>query len=778
MKYNTMNNKRYIIALIWSLVCLSNLYGQKISGIVIDEQNQPMEFVNVVLYSLPDSVLIMGTITNEAGEFSFNSNREENTTFLKFSSIGYESLSVSTLSESMQVVLKADALVLGEVVVKGYLPKIQLKNDALVAVVRKSVLSKAGTGNDVLKRLPMLSGDNGKFSVFGKGEAKIFINNREMRDMSELDNLNSANIKDVEIVSNPGARYDASVKAVIRINTIHETGDGFSFDVRSSNYQSQNTDLREQLNINYRKEGWDLFGTFSYNHDEGIQESNLLQKTFVDTLWTQHNTLFVKTKDEILKGVVGINRDISQKHYIGIKYSLSLFPESKWLLETNSRILADDLFYDNWNSNETKNVLNKPAHRVNTYYYGTLGKLKIDFNADFFINKESSESVVVENAQEHQNRVVTSLSDVNNRLIASKLIFTYPTKGGDFSLGTEFTNTDRDDKYRNKENIVSSSNTTIKEQNNSFFAEYAHTFTFGQFNAGLRYENVHTKYNSDGKDINEQSRKSNQFFPGLSFNTRLKNINMQLSYTAKTERPTYRQLSGNVFYMNQLSLQTGNPFLKSSTVHDVTLVGSWRFLQMIISYKNEYNAIIFWTEQMQEDPKISVVSYRNLEKLPSLRTFITASPTFGIWSPQVSAGFIKQWLTIISNNKPITLNKLRPVASLNNSFTLPKGFLLTFDTRFEGKGDYQNVYLSENAFVVNIGLTKSFLDERIRVELKGHDIFKGRKEGNLLYNEQMELYQFNRYDSRKVELTLRYKFNSAKSKYKGSGAGNNEINRF
>ncbi|MDR1557902.1 MAG: outer membrane beta-barrel family protein, partial [Tannerellaceae bacterium] len=87
-------------------------------------------------------------------------------------------------------------------------------------------------------------------------------------------------------------------------------------------------------------------------------------------------------------------------------------------------------------------------------------------------------------------------------------------------------------------------------------------------------------------------------------------------------------------------------------------------------------------------------------------------------------------------------------------------------------------YLNENAFVVNIGLTKSFLDERIRVELKGHDIFKGRKEGNLLYNEQMELYQFNRFDSREVELTLRYKFNSAKSKYKGSGAGNNEINRF
>ena len=98
-----------------------------------------------------------------------------------------------------------------------------------MATVENSVLKEAGTANEVLKRLPSVSGNDGDYSVFGKGKAVIYINNREVRDPSELDKLNSADIRDVEIITNPGARYDASVKAVIRINTIRKAGDRFGF---------------------------------------------------------------------------------------------------------------------------------------------------------------------------------------------------------------------------------------------------------------------------------------------------------------------------------------------------------------------------------------------------------------------------------------------------------------------------------------------------------------------------------------------------------------------
>ena len=113
---------------------------------------------------------------------------------------------------------------------------------------------------------------------------------------------------------------------------------------------------------------------------------------------------------------------------------------------------------------------------------------------------------------------------------------------------------------------------------------------------------------------------------------------------------------------------------------------------------------------------------------------------------------------------------------MKNSISLPKGFLFTLDMTFQSKGDYQNVYLAKNKFIVNTGITKSFFDKRLRVELKAHDLFRA-VESNLLYNEKMELIQTNIFDNREIELTLRYNFNTTKSKYKGTGAGNSEKER-
>lgn len=757
------------------ILSLSFSIQAQLKGTLIDQDKLPIEFANVALYSLPDSVMITGTMSDEKGNFALNGNGTDDA-FLKVSFIGYETQLVPAMRQQT-IVMKAESFTLGEVVIKGDLPIIRLRNDALVTTVQNSVLSKAGTANDVLKRLPSITGKDGEFSVFGKGQAKIYINNREMRDVSELDILNSADIKEVEIVNNPGASYDASVKAVIRIYTLRKVGDGFSFDVRSSYFQSQNTDLTEQLNVNYRQNGWDIFGTFTYNRNASIQDSKMTQNTYVDTLWIQENDMYSDRLSHTLTGIAGVNYEISTKQYVGMKYTHTAFPSFNSLTELNSTVLADDVFYDKWNSVEETNTSHKPAHRLNAYYNGSFGDLNLDFNTDFYKGTAISKSFVTETSQEYDNREVNSENRVDNRLIAAKLVLSHPLFGGQLSAGSEFTDTDRKDEYTNNQKIIPSSNTTIKEQNSSFFAEYSRSTPIGQLGAGIRYENVQSDYFDNNVKIDEQSRRYDQWFPNVSLATTLREVNLQLSYTAKTKRPTYRQLSSNVFYGNRFTLQTGNPFLKPATIHDVTLVGTWKFLQLMASYKNEKNTVIYWAEQLEENPAVTLLAYRNLEKLPSLSAFLTASPTFGIWSPQASVGFIKQKLTITTNNIPIVLNKPMPIASLNNSFSLPMNVLLSLDLSFQGKGNYQNVYLSENISVVNIGLTKSFLNDQLQVSLKGHDLFRGQKDANLLYNHQMDLYQLNQYDSREVELTVRYKFNSAKSKYKGTGAGQKEINR-
>jgi len=257
----------------------------------------------------------------------------------------------------------------------------------------------------------------------------------------------------------------------------------------------------------------------------------------------------------------------------------------------------------------------------------------------------------------------------------------------------------------------------------------------------------------------------------------VKGIGLQLAYTAKTQRPTYRQLSSNVYYANRLSLQTGNPLLKPTVTHDVSLSAAWSIVQLMASYKMNRDAVIYWTVRSPMDPKVSLITYRNLDRLPAMTIYATVTPTFGPWTPQLSAGLVKQWAEVDVDNETMRYDKPLLQASLSNSLRLPAGLVLSLDLRYQGTGDYENVHLIEKSFYVNAGLTRSFFHDRLRVELKGWDIFRGRKDGNQLRFPHMTLDQFNRYDTREFELTLRYKFNAAKSKYKGTGAGTGEINR-
>ena len=153
--------------------------AQTVSGKLIDENSQPLPYANVVLLSLPDSTFVTGTISGEDGTFSLSSTAEKQ--LVRISSIGYNTLYRPAQPADMGVIqLTTDAQMLGEVVVKADLPKTRVKGDAMVTTVTGSVLEKAGTGNDLLDKIPGLSANNGSVNVFGSGKAEIYINGRKM----------------------------------------------------------------------------------------------------------------------------------------------------------------------------------------------------------------------------------------------------------------------------------------------------------------------------------------------------------------------------------------------------------------------------------------------------------------------------------------------------------------------------------------------------------------------------------------------------------------------
>lgn len=131
----------------------------------MDEKDQSLSYANVVLLSLPDSAFVTGTVSDESGSFTLKAN--QNDLLLRVSSINkVEKPDLGTIR------LMPDAQLLGEVVAKGDLPKIQLKGDAQVTNVQNTILEKAGTGNDLLNKLPGVSAEEGTVNVFGAGGRK------------------------------------------------------------------------------------------------------------------------------------------------------------------------------------------------------------------------------------------------------------------------------------------------------------------------------------------------------------------------------------------------------------------------------------------------------------------------------------------------------------------------------------------------------------------------------------------------------------------------------
>ena len=767
--------KRLILFLVVCLVAVvSNAQG--ISGRVIDEQSQPMPFANVVLLNRTDSVFIVGAVTKDDGTFTIETEKQDG--LLKVTSIGYILRYIDAQQGNVgDIQMQPDTQMLGEVVVKGHVPQFQMGNEGLVTNVENTLLSKLGTACDVLKHVPGIIMKENQYEVFGKGTPIIYINGRKMRNLRELEQLKSTDIKNIELITNPGAKYDATVGAIVKIQTVRKAGDGFSIDTWGRWQQSRKDKEAVSLDMNYRKNGLDIFASLWASKGNYLQLSELTQEVQTDTLWQQRNDMQTDIVSRDYSIESGFNYMLNEHHSFGAKYEYT-FPTN----EDETTILSSDVstngeFYDKWENLTQKQTKGNAKHKLNAYYIGKVGKLDIDWNFDYLHSGYDEQSKIAETCQIQDDRTLDAENRVRNRMLASKLTMTYPLFGGSFDFGAEYINTDRQDDYVSPQNYVTSTYSTLKEQSISPYADYSILIPkIGQFRMGLRYEHVNFDYYESDHLVEGQSRSYSNLYPSLSFATRLGKVQAQIAYSAKTTRPTYRQLSNDVFYVNRYSMQRGNPLLDNSIIHNVTIQAMWKYLQFSLSYSDERGQIIHWMEHI-DDSNVTLVTYKNINSLKRIVPFVSVAPTLGIWHPQLSLGFGKQWFTIETTAGEISLNKPMLIAQANNTFKFSKTLTGELDFRYQGPGHYQNIYLDYHHTVLDVSIVKTFFGDRLSIKLAGEDLLDRSRDGNLVYNHQVKLWQGNYYDRRRFVATIRYKFNTTRSKYKGTGAGNDEKNR-
>ena len=258
-------------------------------GTIVDEQGLPVAYANIAILNPADSTLLSGGVSNESGYFAVP--YEQENVLARISYVGYKTVyRLCNQSEVGTIRMQPDNYTLNGVVVQGERPKVVLQGNSLMMNVEGTVMERLGTAEDVLTRVPLIAKRGEGFEILGKGAPLIYLNNRKLSDLNELRNIQSDFIRSVEVIQNPGARYDASVQAVIIIHTKRATGEGLGVELTSWSRKGHGYANNERINLTYRTGGLELFANLFGAYNKRWEKGEFEQTVFADTLWVINST--------------------------------------------------------------------------------------------------------------------------------------------------------------------------------------------------------------------------------------------------------------------------------------------------------------------------------------------------------------------------------------------------------------------------------------------------------------------------------------------------------
>ena len=767
--------RRYFFTLMMTLLAVATAVAGTFTGRVVDETQAPVPFANVVLLNANDSAFVAGTTTDTDGSFSLTGHATR--PLIKISYLGYKTRVLDAAGGDLgTIALESEATMLGEVVVKGQRPAFKLTTEGLKTEVENTLLSKVGTAKAVLENLPGVQRKKEGIEVFGKGTPLIYINGRKLQNQTELDQISSEDIQSVELITNPGAKYDATVESVILIKTKRPQGEGFSFNTQASYYVGKGPDAALGLNWNYRHRGLDVFGSVWYNDDKYLENDDFVFDVQADTTWRMNEHSDIKTHHKSIYTSAGVNYIFNDNHSMGFRYDTKAYFLNRTRGTFTADVMADGAFFDHLDNKIYMSSKSNMPHTLNVYYNGKVGSTSIDFNTDYVFYKDRKSQFNDEVSQEQLSRTVTSNNVVRNQLWASKLVLSWPLWGGNLQVGTEYDHTRRNDDYINPEQVVPTSFTEQKERNYIFFAEYGHPLPFGQLKVGLRNENVTSDYYDQGVHMADQSRDYHHLFPSLGVTAHAGQVQLMLNYAMKIQRPHYWELRNAVTYANRFTWEGGNPYLKPAINNSVSFMAMYKWVNLMLDYKHNSDVNVNVAHEVLGSEATTLMTKENVDHKDAMRLMLTFSPRFGLYQPTLSLTMIKEWIKIPSPTGFISPHDPMFLVQFSNNFQLMP--TLTANVRFDftSCGDMENVTLVKPGYRLDIGATKTFLNDRLSIRLAGVNLLDSQEHVKLRFGSRT-LRQNMRRDSREVEFTVRYKFNAAQSKYKGTGAGSSEKER-
>lgn len=768
----------------------TQLSAQQISGRVTEEGSKGLQYANVVMLNATDSSFVAGAVSDEQGNYLIEgpANGIVKDKLIRVSMIGYVTRFASAQTQMPDLQLEQDSQLLGEVEVTSNLPRLQMKGDAMVAHVQGSLLEKAGTAEQMLDKIPSVQSRDGDVQVFGRGAAEIYVNGRKLQNNDELKRILSTDVQSVEVINNPGARYQASTRAVIRIRTKRPQGEGFSFSDRAEVGYKYDWSYSDQFDANYRKGGFDLGGRLSYGHTANGAEQETNQDTYTTMVgksmhYRQESESRSRTEQDKLNAMLQANYVKDDNSAFGFRYEFERMPKnhSEMTFPTNVFLNGKDFEKSN---NDISGEGDGFSHSANIYYNGKVRDWDITWNADGFWNRINSNTVSSEfitplayELATSPERKVESSTVYKNQMLATKLVLEHNLWGGRVGFGGEYSGNIRRNNYVGAQGITNDDQSRVNEQISSVFGEYSRRF--GRFDTkfGLRYEYVNSDYYLFGKRQDEQSRTYGDLFPSFSISTVFaQKVWTQLSLSSDITRPNYSYLNSSVVYVNRYTYSGGNPLLRPTYSRNAVVNVSYKTLFASVGYQRIKDEISILMKPYEGMDGVNKETASNMPDYNHLYLVLSYQPQISkVWHPMfaMNAGYQDFEMECCDGLKKFD----RPLLNLiwQNNFSLPAGFSFDANLIFIPKGDKLNVEMG-NICINNFQLQRDFLKGRLNVMLSANDPFQLGKIKAKVYSGNNVLETRN-IPTREFRLSATYRFNQTRDKYRGTGAGASQKSR-
>ncbi len=770
-----------------------------VQGIVRESKNSPLESASISLFKIPDTTIQKTTVSDKEGRYIF-SDIPAGIYHIRVSAVGYETIigpNFNIAAKDKKMELPAFDLVrknneLQSVAVISKKPFIEQKSDRILVNVDASPANAGTSVMDVLEKSPGVSVDkDGNISLKGKQGVTIMIDNRPTymsgaQLATYLKSLPSSAIDQLEIMSNPSAKYDAAGNSgIINLKTKKNKARGFNGSATLTYTQGEYAKPGGSLNLNDRESKFNFFLNGGYTYWQGFQELDI-NRNYLDAGTDNINSIF--TQNTHMKFLSPeLNLKLGADYFLDNKTTFGIVLSGYQNNETNNSISNITLK----NANDVTDSLVQSIGNIHGKWLN--GTVNLNFKRQFdssgreltadadYIYYKSSSDQLFQNYTYDPNMKPLSSNTLSGDLPSTINIYSFKTDythpfQNDFKLEaglkTSFVATDNKANYYDvsgNEYIPDTTKTNYfvyHENINAVYFNLTKKYKKWNFQAGLRIENTNYDGHQYGNiytvDNNDSSFKKSYLnaFPTAYISYELNDKNtFNVNFGRRIDRPDYGDLNPFLFFLDEYTYQAGNPYLQPQTSTNIELSHTYHnMLTTTLNYSNTQN---FFAETFQQEGHATIVRRGNIGKRENAGIAVSLNmPVTKWWNTTIYVNVNYNHFTGELYGEELDVNAIQGMGNMTNMFKFKHGWSAELSGWYRTSGIEGQIYIQPMG-QTSTAIAKQIMKEKGTLKLGLRDIFYTQQVRGTIDFQQTEATFHNTRDSRQLSLTFTYRFGHA-----------------